>query len=202
MNGAAPPLRKTNSILGQIAVWGPGLLVMLADTDAGNVVTSAQAGATWGYRFLPLLLLIALGTTTLLNPKVRAVVVGLAVVAGLVSSAQNVTTQRTQASQVAAAINIVIQLSRISDGSRKLTHISEGLGMDLQGNYKTNDIYLFEQTGRDVSGKVLGGLNATGNLPSFMREIEVNHLPFPREMFTRKNGNGNGSPPKPEDHAA
>ena len=55
--------------------------------------------------FLPLLLLIALGTTTLLNPKVRAVVVGLAVVAGLVSSAQNVTTQRTQAGPVAAAIN-------------------------------------------------------------------------------------------------
>jgi Flp pilus assembly CpaF family ATPase len=40
--------------------------------------------------------------------------------------------------QVAAAINIVVQLSRIADGSRKLTHISEGLGMDLRGNYITN----------------------------------------------------------------
>jgi Mn2+/Fe2+ NRAMP family transporter len=40
-------------------VWGPGLLVMLADTDAGNVVTGAQAGAQWGYRLLPLLLLLA-----------------------------------------------------------------------------------------------------------------------------------------------
>jgi hypothetical protein len=39
-----------------ISVWGPGLLVMLADTDAGNVVTGAQAGARWGYRLLPLLL--------------------------------------------------------------------------------------------------------------------------------------------------
>jgi Mn2+/Fe2+ NRAMP family transporter len=39
-------------------VWGPGLLVMLADTDAGNVVTGAQAGAQWGYRLLPLLLLL------------------------------------------------------------------------------------------------------------------------------------------------
>ena len=58
MTGAAPPIRRTNSVLGKIAVWGPGLLVMLADTDAGNVVTSAQAGATWGYRFLPLLLLL------------------------------------------------------------------------------------------------------------------------------------------------
>jgi NRAMP (natural resistance-associated macrophage protein)-like metal ion transporter len=41
-----------------IAVWGPGLLVMLADTDAGNVVTGAQAGARWGYRLLPLVLLL------------------------------------------------------------------------------------------------------------------------------------------------
>lgn len=48
---AALPLRR-------ISVWGPGLLVMLADSDAGNVVTGAQAGAQWGYRLLPLLLLL------------------------------------------------------------------------------------------------------------------------------------------------
>src|SRR6202050_4620347 len=59
MDSGAPSVRKSNSVLGKIAVWGPGLLVMLADTDAGNVVTGAQAGATWGYRFLPLLLLLA-----------------------------------------------------------------------------------------------------------------------------------------------
>ena len=41
-----------------VYVWGPGLVVMLADTDAGNVVTGAQAGAQWGYRLLPLLLLL------------------------------------------------------------------------------------------------------------------------------------------------
>jgi Mn2+/Fe2+ NRAMP family transporter len=40
------------------AVWGPGLLVMLADTDAGNVVTAAESGARWGYRLAPLLLLL------------------------------------------------------------------------------------------------------------------------------------------------
>ncbi len=108
--------------------------------------------------------------------------------------------------QVASAINIVIQLSRMQDGSRKVTHISEGLGMDLSGNYRTQDIYLFEQTGRDKEGKVTGGLNAVGNLPSFMREIEVNHLPFPRDMFKRNGAaapagapqpvaqNGNGNP--------
>jgi Mn2+/Fe2+ NRAMP family transporter len=58
MDRAAPRGAKLASALSQIAVWGPGLLVMLADTDAGNVVTGAQAGATWGYRLLPLLLLL------------------------------------------------------------------------------------------------------------------------------------------------
>ncbi len=38
------------------AAWGPGLLVMLADTDVGNVVTAAQAGSVWGYRLLPVLI--------------------------------------------------------------------------------------------------------------------------------------------------
>jgi pilus assembly protein CpaF len=88
--------------------------------------------------------------------------------------------------QVASAINIVIQLSRIADGSRKVTHISEGLGMDVHGNYQVNDIFTFEQTGRAADGKILGSIGPTGNLPSFMREIEVNHLPYPREMFTKK----------------
>jgi len=39
-------------------IWGPGIVVMLADTDAGNVVTAAQSGAQWGYRLLPLVLLL------------------------------------------------------------------------------------------------------------------------------------------------
>ena len=41
-----------------MTVGGPGLLVMLSDTDAGNVVTGSQAGAQWGYRLLPLVLLL------------------------------------------------------------------------------------------------------------------------------------------------
>ena len=53
---AKPLLTGPSRILQSIMVWGPGLLVMLADTDAGNVVTAAQSGAQWGYRLLPLLL--------------------------------------------------------------------------------------------------------------------------------------------------
>jgi mannosyltransferase len=73
---------------------------------AGGILTASAFSSRYAaVVFLPFLLLVALGSTTLLNPKVRVVVVGLAVVAGLVSSAQNVTTQRTQGVAVAAAIN-------------------------------------------------------------------------------------------------
>jgi mannosyltransferase len=73
---------------------------------AGGIVTSSAFSSRYAaVVFLPFILLVALGTATLLNPRVRVIVVGLAVLAGLVSSAQNVTTQRTQANNVAAAIN-------------------------------------------------------------------------------------------------
>jgi Mn2+/Fe2+ NRAMP family transporter len=58
MDGVAGARPKLFGARQWMLVWGPGLLVMLADTDAGNVVTGAQAGAQWGYRLLPLLLLL------------------------------------------------------------------------------------------------------------------------------------------------
>ncbi len=50
--GASPPLRGALVLV--LATLGPGLMVMLADTDAGSVVTAAQSGASWGYSMLPL----------------------------------------------------------------------------------------------------------------------------------------------------
>ncbi|MCG5075092.1 NRAMP family divalent metal transporter [Paraburkholderia tagetis] len=52
----APLLRKSMGALRSTALWGPGILVMLADCDAGNIVTAAQSGAQWGVRLLPLLI--------------------------------------------------------------------------------------------------------------------------------------------------
>ena len=73
---------------------------------AGGILTASAFSSRYAaVVFLPFVLLVALGTVTLLNRWVRVIVVGLAVVAGLISSAQNVTTQRTQANNVAAAIN-------------------------------------------------------------------------------------------------
>ena len=88
---------------------GVGFVVIgtLFAAIAGGILTASAFSSRYAaVVFLPFLLLVALGTTTLLNPRVRVIVVALAVAAGLVSSAQNVTTQRTQAGEVAAAINV------------------------------------------------------------------------------------------------
>ncbi len=73
---------------------------------AGGIITSSAFSPRYAaVVFLPLILLIALGTSTLLSPRVRVGVVAVAVVAGMVVSAQNVVTQRTQAPQVAMVLN-------------------------------------------------------------------------------------------------
>ena len=57
--------------------------------------------------------------------------------------------------QISSALNLIIQISRMSDGTRKLTHISEVAGMD--GEVVTmQDIFRFQQTGVDAEGQVLG----------------------------------------------
>ncbi len=59
--GGQPPLRRKPGhvvMVGLLATIGPGLMVMLADTDAGSVVTAAQSGAAWGYSMLPLEVLL------------------------------------------------------------------------------------------------------------------------------------------------
>ncbi len=78
---------------------------LFAAITGGIITSSAYSSRYAAVIFLPLLLLIALGTTTLLSPRLRAAVVSIAVVAGLVGSAQNVITQRTQATEIAAVID-------------------------------------------------------------------------------------------------
>lgn len=87
--------------------------------------------------------------------------------------------------QIASAVNIVIQISRMPDGSRKITNVSEILSdVDNDGRYQVVDLFRFIMTGRSPEGKVLGEFRATGSLPTFMSEIEINRIPFGREKFT------------------
>lgn len=87
--------------------------------------------------------------------------------------------------QISAAIHMVVQIKRLDDGSRKITAISEVLPeVDEQGRYSIKDIFRFVQRGKSPEGKIVGEFVPTGYIPTFMHEIEINRLPFPREKFT------------------
>jgi mannosyltransferase len=82
------------------------VLVTLFAAIAGGLLTASAFTPRYAaVIFLPLLLLVALGTTTLVNLRIRSIIVVIAVIAGLVTSFQNITTQRTEAPSVADVIN-------------------------------------------------------------------------------------------------
>ena len=73
--------------------------------------------------------------------------------------------------QIASAVHLVIQVSRMSDGTRKVTHLSEVSGMEGQV-ITMQDIFHYEQTGLDSEGKVLGVFRSTGIRPRFAERFE------------------------------
>ncbi len=85
--------------------------------------------------------------------------------------------------QIARSIHVIVQQTRLTDGSRKVTHISEIDELDPDGRFEVRDIFEFEQTGVTEQGHVLGDFEATGYLPSFLDEILARGLVQPGEPF-------------------
>lgn len=84
--------------------------------------------------------------------------------------------------QIAAAVNLIVQQSRLQDGTRKIVSITEVDGME--GDViKMNEIFRFEQTGIDENGKVMGSLRATGVIPRFVEQFEENGIFLPPDTF-------------------
>ena len=83
--------------------------------------------------------------------------------------------------QIASAVQIIVQLSRLSDGSRKIVDISEVAGIKNEAIALTG-LFKYEQTAIK-DGKVTGKYVALGNKPSFIDEIEVHGLKLDRSMF-------------------
>jgi pilus assembly protein CpaF len=84
--------------------------------------------------------------------------------------------------QIAAAIQIVIQQSRLTDGTRKVTSISEITGME--GDVITmQEIFLFEKGGLDQNGKVIGRFRATGVRPKACERLKSAGVILPPDMF-------------------
>ena len=88
--------------------------------------------------------------------------------------------------QVTSAIHLVVQTSRYHDGSRKISHISEVLPLDDQGEYKTQDIFIFKQTNIKPTGRIEGSLKSTGISPGFLEEIEQAGYDLKKAIFGGK----------------
>ncbi|NOZ12566.1 MAG: Flp pilus assembly complex ATPase component [Acidobacteria bacterium] len=85
--------------------------------------------------------------------------------------------------QIGSAIDIIVQQSRLSDGSRKIMKISEVLGLDDEYNVLLEDVFTFEQKGVDAKGKVVGKHMATGYLPSFLADFKARGIEVPEDLF-------------------
>jgi len=90
--------------------------------------------------------------------------------------------ERAVREQTASAINLVIQVTRLSDGSRKVTAITEITGME-QAVITMQDIFLFERKRLDRSGKVCGLFRATGIRPKCAERLMSLGLHLPADMF-------------------
>ena len=89
---------------------------------------------------------------------------------------------RAMRQQVASAIDLVVQVARLSDGTRRLTSISEITGMEGE-TITMQEIFLFERTGVDSSGQVIGRFKPTGIRPRFAERLKACGLQLPRVFF-------------------
>jgi pilus assembly protein CpaF len=88
--------------------------------------------------------------------------------------------------QIASAVQIVVQLARLSGGPRKVIKVSEITGMEGGDVISMHDLFLFKQTGVDDSGNALGHFRATGIRPKCLEKLETAGVHLPVEMFEER----------------
>jgi len=89
---------------------------------------------------------------------------------------------RAMRQQVASALNLVVQVARMSDGSRRVTSISEITGMEGE-TITMQEIFKYERSGVDSQGQVLGRFKPTGIRPRFAEKLKACGLQLPRVFF-------------------
>ncbi|HNW58188.1 MAG TPA: CpaF family protein [bacterium] len=89
---------------------------------------------------------------------------------------------RAMREQISSAIHIIVQISRLSDGTRKVMKVSEIVGMEGE-TVSLQDIFLFEKIGIREDGRVVGTFRTTGIRPKFVEQIETSGIRLPDEMF-------------------
>jgi pilus assembly protein CpaF len=78
--------------------------------------------------------------------------------------------------QIAQSIHLVVHQARLSDGTRRITSVSEVSGLDRAGEIRIREIFGFVRTGTGGGGEVLGEFRMTGYLPSFLDEFLTHGL--------------------------
>jgi pilus assembly protein CpaF len=117
--------------------------------------------------------------TTIHANSPRDAISRLEVMIGMASSNLNV---RSIRQQVASAVDLFIQISRLGDGSRKVTYITECVGME--GDLvTTQDVFLFERLGVNTDGKVTGRFRATGVRPKFSDRLKAAGIELSPNLF-------------------
>ncbi len=117
--------------------------------------------------------------TTIHSNSPRDAISRLEVMIGMASSNLSI---RSIRQQVASAVDLFIQISRLGDGTRKVTYITECVGME--GDLvTTQDIFVFERTGVSPEGKVLGKFRATGVRPKFSDRLKAAGIELPAHLF-------------------
>jgi pilus assembly protein CpaF len=117
--------------------------------------------------------------TTIHSNTPRDAVGRLEVLVGMANANMGV---RSIRAQVTSAIDLMVQVARFSDGSRKVTYITELVG--LEGEQVTmQDIFLFEKSGIAENGKVLGKFKATGVRPRFYEKLRSSGIQLPASLF-------------------
>src|SRR5450631_21039 len=84
--------------------------------------------------------------------------------------------------QIASAVDLFVQTSRFSDGTRRITHITEVIGME-QDIITLQDVFLFEKTGVNEAGRVTGRFRATGIRPKFYDRLKAAGMHVPASAF-------------------
>ncbi|MCL4783238.1 MAG: CpaF family protein [Bryobacterales bacterium] len=84
--------------------------------------------------------------------------------------------------QIASAVDVFVQVSRMSDGSRRITHITECVGMEGE-QVTTQDVFNFIRTGLSEDGRVLGRFQPTGVRPRFYERLAASGIRLPASVF-------------------
>jgi pilus assembly protein CpaF len=85
--------------------------------------------------------------------------------------------------QVSSALDLVVHVNRMADGTRRVTHVTEVVGMEGQ-TVTLQDVFLFQQTGVDSRGKVQGQTVSTGLRPRFVSRFEAAGIYLPADIFS------------------